>query len=572
MTSASGRTVVGVRRRRAVALHADIADYSRLMADDTARTVTTVRVYQRLVGDAVAAAAGTLVNFVGDSFLAVFDDERAALRGATAICAQVWEHNRALPPPQRMWFRMGVDAGEIMMSEDGRHFGDPLNIAARVQALAEVGGVNVTHAVYQALDEPALRLTALGARRLKNIPELVRIYRLAGLGERTGPPVDRRDTTPSVAVMPTASADDAVARGIADALRLDLVQALVKIPGLRVVDAAARDADLGATYLLDSGVVRSGSRLRAYAEVMETDTVNPVWAERWDGTTDDVFALQDAVTAGTVRALEIDLVVGEPAMIYRAELDPAERDIVYRGWQQFMLGTPAGWRAAAELFTSLARSQPERITGTALAAFVHWWGAAQGLSDDADRDLERAAVFAARGIELDDDTGLSQMVSAALRLRDGGDLDGALRRAREALQRRPTCDVTYAVEGSVLRYIGDWQAAVAACQRALDLTPMPKRWYRSVLASAYYVGERYQDAADVAERVVDRDPGDLESLLVLTASQQALGLRRRARATADVIADRFPDFRRDDLPSLHPFRDDAISRRWAGHLADAGVG
>jgi adenylate cyclase len=571
------RRVHDLWQRHAVVLHADIADYSRLMADDPSATVATVRDYHRLVASAVTAAGGTMANFVGDSFMAVFDDARGAMRAAVSICGAVRERNRSLPRTRRMYFRLGLDAGEIVVASDGSHFGEPLNIAARVQAIAQVGGINVTEAVFRELDEPALRLTGLGPRRLKNIPEPVRVYRLNGIvGDDDDRP--RSDATaPSVAIMPAHSSQDPVDRDIATAVRLDLVRALVRIPGLRVIDGHVGDdgpasrARVAARYFLQSGVVRSGIRVRAYVDLDETDTMNRVWSERWDGTTDDVFALQDRVTADTVRAMEIELVVGEPATIYRATLDADALDAVYRGWYQLTLGTRTGWRSAVELFTSVASTRPRKPTGHALTAFARWYGAAQGLSDDPADDLEQATAYATRGIELDDDTGLSHLVVAAARLHAGDDLDSALAATQDAVVRRPTCDVSFALEGSVRRYLGQWHEAVDACLRALELSPLPKSWYQTVLASAYYVGERYHDAVDAAECALELRPHNAEALLVLIASQQALGLERRARASAAMLLDRVPKVQRAELARHHPFRDPTILERWTAHLAAAGV-
>lgn len=571
----------GLERRRAVVLNADIAGYSRCMADDEVATVATVRKYQEIVARAVDAAGGTLVNFVGDSFVAVFDHARPAMQAAIAICSDVRDCNRHVPRTRRMWFRLGLDIGDIVVAEDGRYFGEALNIAARIQAIADVGGINVTEAVFRALDEPGLRLIGLGRRRLKNIPEPVRVYRLAGVAAADNDTQWRPDgrVRQSVAVLPVVGGDHPETGEIAQGLRLDLVTALSAMPGLRVIDAAvAADhadprSDLGAAYVLESGLVRSGDRLRAYAELAETATMNRIWSHRWEGTTHDVFALQDAFTGGTVRALEIELVIGEPALLYRAVLDGSELAAVYQGWHQFVTGTPAAWRSAVALFSSVAQARPDVVTGTALTAFALWWGSVRGLSDDPDADLERAAAFARRGVERGDDTGLSHTVFAAVQLHTGGDLDAALANAQAAIHRRPTCDVSFAVAGSVHRYLGAWESAIAACRRALELTPIPKPWFMTVLASAYYVGEQYYEAADIAEQVVNQTTSsrDPEALLVLAAAQAALGLSRRARATAQTISERFPQLGRDDPLAHHPFRDPAILDRWRAHLVAAGV-
>jgi len=570
--------VDGLRRRRGVVLHADVADYSRLMADDPTATVTTMRTYERLVADAVTAVGGTLVNFVGDSFLAVFDDARSGMRAAVRICGAVREHNAGLPRAQRAWFRLGLDAGEIVTADDGRHFGDPLNIAARIQAIAQVGGINVTEAVYAELDEPALRLVALGSRRLKNIPEPIRVYRLAGLGSGVGEQAPDVSADPTVAVLPLYHAAEPVAASVAEALRLEIVESLGSLAGLRVVDHRTGDGDIAhgsdsvdASYVLYGGVVRSGSGLRVYATLAELETMNRVWGGRWEGSTDALFELQDATAAAIVRAMEIELVVGQPAMIYRAELDGEARELVYRGWHQLNSGTRDGWQRACELFAQVRRSRPGSVSGYALSAFVCWWGAVEGLSQVPADDLDAAAEYAARGTELGDPTGLSQLVAAALRLHAGEDLEPTLAAAQESLALRPTCDVSYMVLGSVQRYLGDWEAAVEACRHARELSPARMPWFATVQASAYYVGERYHDAVRIAEQVTERQPANREALLVLAASQQALGLVRRARATVATLLDHHPDVRRDELRRRHPFRDAEIIARWSAHLAAAGL-
>jgi adenylate cyclase len=579
MDTATTDRTDGLTHRRAVVLHADVVDYSRLLADDPAATVETMRAYQKLVAVAVADAGGTLVNFVGDSFLAVFDDAASGMRAAMRICAEVRARNADVPRTRQAWFRLGLDAGEVVAADDGRHFGDPLNIAARIQALAEIGGINVTQAVYTELDEPALRLIDTGARRLKNIPEPVRVYRLADMGRGVeGDVRPPTPPTPTVVVLPVHHADDPVTREVAEALRLELVDALGALAGLRVVDhrEVRGEVDRGpgtvdASYALHSGVVRSGTRLRAYATLGEIETMNRAWGGRWEGSTGDVFALQDRMANAVVRAMEVELVVGEPAILYRSSLDARARGLVYQGWHHFRSGTPEGWRRARELFLRVRDDWPDGVTGYALSAFVCWWGAMQRLSPTPAEDLEVAAAAAARGAELGDPTGLSHMVTAALRLEAGEDLGQALEAAQAALELRPTCDVSFAVLGSVQRYLGEWEAAVESCRRAFELSPVRVPWFATVQASAYYVGERYHEAARLAEQVVDRQPDNREALQVLAASQQALGLHRRARAAVELLRERHPGTTVDDLPRRHPFRDPEIIERWTAQLSAAGL-
>src|SRR5690606_32747363 len=165
---------------------------------------------------------------------------------------------------------------------------------------------------------------------------------------------------------------------------------------------------------------------RAYAELVETVTMNRVWAERWQGTTADPFALHDAFTAGTMRALDIELVLGEPARIYHAALDDVTMRTVYRAWHHFQEGGRHAWRRAIELFAAVAAARPDAAVGPSLCAFARWWGVTQGLSDTPRADLDAAVADARRALAIGDDTGLSQTVIAAVQLREGGDLDTAL--------------------------------------------------------------------------------------------------------------------------------------------------
>ncbi len=166
--------------RHLVAVNADIVGFSRLMADDAAGTEETVEDFRSLVEAQVEAASGTLVNFVGDNFMAVFDDATDAIGAAIAISAEVEARNAELPRHRWVRFRMGIDQGEVTSTAD-RYFGDALNIAARIQEKAPPGGVSVSGRVFEALDEPALRFRPVGRLALKNIPEPVDIFEFADL-------------------------------------------------------------------------------------------------------------------------------------------------------------------------------------------------------------------------------------------------------------------------------------------------------------------------------------------------------------------------------------------------------
>jgi TolB-like protein len=379
-----------------------------------------------------------------------------------------------------------------------------------------------------------------------------------------------------VAVLPILDPDTDAPDSPAAALRLELLTSLVKLPGLEVIDVDDRGAATdvrgrSARYVLECGVQRAQGRLRVWALLIDTPTVNQIWGERWDGTTEDLFELTERVAQDIVRALEVELVIGEPARLYRSLVDPASVERIYRGWHQLAKGTSTGLLNAIELFETVSVTVPDTATGPALTAFACWYGAMTGLSDDPEAHLARAWRDAITGVTLGDDTGLSHMVKAALMLSEGGDLDEALEEARRAQAKRPTCDVTFGIEASLERYRGNWQVAVESARRAMSMSPTFSHWYETTLVGAYHMAGQYQQAADIAEGVVARSPNAAEALLLLAASQEALGLHRRAAGTITTFMTRCPGVTRADVRRLHHFRDPSVMDRWLTQLEAAGL-
>ncbi len=564
--------------REMVALNADVVGYSRLLADDFQATTAAMDLYQSLVAEAVVAASGTLVNFVGDNFMAAFDEATEAMQAAIAVTEAVADKNAGLPTQRQVRFRMGMDHGEVMVSGEGQYFGDALNIAARIQAIALPGGVSVSGSVYRALDEPALRFRSMGPKSLKNIPEQVQVYQFSDLP--TDDPQAGRGRllaleSPSVAVLPihTESLDPSL-RPAGALLISDVIHHLAGMPNLNVIDASDEQhpnrADTPVEYMLETGIQQFDDQIRVYAKLVDVATINVVFSHRWEATPATLSALSDDVATEVAHLLEIELVVGEPARIYAEIGDPEAQEHIYRGWYQLNSGTREGWERAIEHFDKVAETHPDLPAGHALLAFAHWTGAAERFGSDPKSHLAKARAHAQKGLATGDPTGLSQMVEAAI-LMSEGKAELALERAESAHITRPTCDVTYALEGSVRRYMGQWEKAVDLLGRAMQMTPVTKPWYPTVQACSLYMGGRYEDAASIAETVLAHQPKNLEALLVLAAAQTELGLDRRARATSELIRDRFPSVEVDEWLERNPYQDPALVEQWKTDLQAAGV-
>ncbi|MGA7228993.1 MAG: adenylate/guanylate cyclase domain-containing protein [Acidimicrobiia bacterium] len=571
MTTASTRSV------EMVALNADVVGYSRLMADDFERTTSTIEEYRQLVDQKVAENSGTLVNFVGDNFMAVFADPRDAVATAIAITTEIETRNANLPQAQHVRFRMGIDQGEVAQSED-RFFGDALNIAARIQALARPGGMSVSGRVYKALDEPALRFKSIGQQGLKNIPGEVEVFEfsdLPGDGSAAGERKSLSLEAPTVAVLPIHAdeVDDQV-KSMTSILYADMIHRLSRIPQLKVIEASAQPGERPthgrARYMIESGIHRAGELLRVYSTLIDVTTMNVVKSHKWTLSVDELLDRSDEMADDMAQSIEVELIIGEPAGLYADLGDPEAIEKIYLGWYHLTTATRESWSRALELFGSVAKSHPEQPYGHVLSAFALWMGAANGFAADPEKALSDAYESAQIGLEQGDPTGMARTVEAAV-LMSRGESDKALAAVEKVEIIRPTCDATFGLEGSVRRYLGEWDKAVDLVDIAMRLTGVNKPWYPTVKACSLFMGGRVDQAASVAEMVLEYQPNNLEALLVLAAAQEEMGLHRRAGATAELVGQRFPAVNVEEWIDSNPYQSREMVRRWKEDLVAAGA-
>ncbi len=562
--------------REFVALNADVVGYSALVADDIDTTTAAMADYHQLVEAAVSENRGTLANFVGDNFMAVFEDAMAALRAAITITTTAEERNADLPASRRIRFRMGMDQGPVALSE-GDYLGDALNIAARIQAIAPAGGLAVSGRVYRALDEPALRFRPMGRQRLKNIPEQVDTYQFADLPSDATHRVVQRSLSlesPSLAVLPihTEMVDDTV-RATAGMIHRDLVHRLSSIPGLEVIDTPSEPGsgpDSIARYMVETGVHQFGPKVRVFAVLYDMDTMNVVKSHKWMTSVDEMFGLSEDLADEVAHSAEVELIIGEPARLYAELDDPAAIEKVYLGWYHLRSDTKEGWHRALDMFGDVARSHPDHPYGFVLSGFAWWLGAANGWTTDTEAALTRAVELAQQGAAVTDQTGMAQAVEAAV-LMSRGAVDEALAKLDNIEITRPTCDITFALEGSIRRYLGQWEQAIELLDVAMRLTGVNNPWYPTVKASSLFAGGRLDEAASLAEGVLDYQPNNLEALLVLAAAQVELGLDRRARATAKLVKERFPSVDVQDWLDRTPYQRREVVDRWKDDMMSAGA-
>jgi adenylate cyclase len=570
-------TTLDKKRQKAVVLNADVVGYSMLMSDDFESTTATMVRYRQLVDSKITESGGTLIDFVGDNFMAAFEDAREAVQTAIAIAAEIEIANADIIGPRKVRFRMGIDLGEVAVS-GGRYFGNPVNIASRIQSIARPGGLCVSGPVYRALDEPALRFRPIGQQRLKNIPEEIEVYEFSDLPGDSTVTTERRSLSlesPTVAVLPihTEMADKSV-RATAGILRGDLIHRLARVPQLRVIDAKAETSDkravTAARYMVETGVHQVGDNVRLYATLFDVITMNIVKSYKWKVQTEDLFALSDRFADDVARSIEIELIVGEPAGLYSDLDDPVAIEMVYLGWYHLRTDTREGWSHALELFGQVAQLHPDQPYGHVLLAFANWIGAANEWVRDPDAALLKAREQAQVALETGDPTGMARAVEASILMSEGRH-DEALAVVEQLEIIRPTCDVTYGLEGSVRRYMGQWEKAIDLLEIAMRLTGINKPWYPTVKACSLFIGGRIEQAASVAQMVINYQPKNLEALLVLAAAQTELGMNRRAKATIEIIRERFPSVDVAVWFDKSPYQIKEVVERWKKDLASAGA-
>ncbi|GMQ86338.1 MAG: adenylate/guanylate cyclase domain-containing protein [Acidimicrobiia bacterium] len=569
------------------ALHGDVAGYSRLIADNEIETHQTLQTYRRRIEQETGARNGTLEQFVGDEFLAIFPDARSALEAALDIQRHIAEGNAGLPVGRRMRFRLGVNSGPISL-EDGQWYGDTINIAARLQAMGEPGGITISGPALDAVGDIDIKIESLGQQRLKNIPEPVLAYLVKdeSATEAETKPWRRRvakPTLPSLAVSPFVNLGEPGDEHLADGLMMGLAISLMTIPGLELISenstlhyrseafsAQQLGHELGVQYVLEGGVQRSGTRIRVMTHVVDVDTGQTVWADRFEATLDDVFEAQDQIVHDIVEALDVEVISAGTARMYRANLDAESVELLYKGLHYLSLGTPGDLKRAEEEFDNLIERSPEAATGYSSASIAHFLSAINAPPDGAAEHIATAEGMARRALELDDPSGIAHAIlSYVMLLRH--DWEGAAASAEKATAARPSCDLSFGVAASVLRYLGRWEDAVEHADRAIRLSPLFSDWYQSVLADAYLVGEEYEMAADTAEGVVAGNEDNTDALLTLAASQAALGRERHAAAALKQARATRPKLTAQGLRENLPFQDDSATERFVDLLEDAGL-
>ncbi len=579
-----------VQRRLAAILVADVVGYSRLMEADEAGTRARLRSLQSdLIEPKIAADGGRIVKTSGDGLLVEFGSAVDAVRNALGIQRAMQQHNADVPEDRKIEFRVGINLGDVIVEGDDIH-GDGVNVAARLEGLCEPGEVYVSGTVHDHVEgKLAATFDDLGEQTLKNIAKLVRVYRVR---EVTGEQTSRKSADappslpdkPSIAVLPFENmSGDPEQEYFADGMAEDLITALSHFRWFFViarnssftykghaVDVRTVGRELGTRYVLEGSVRKGGNRLRINAQLIETETGNHLWAEKYDGALGDVFDLQDRITEGVAGAIEPSLRQAEVERARRKRPENLDAyDLYLRALPHAWAWAPAEQEKAVELLEAALKIDPHYVAAHGLLSFSYSIFSTHDPRDSR-RDKSVQHARAVLGPDTDDSLALA-FASFALAFFER-DYDVALSAVDRALSFTPNSPIVLALSATSNAFAGHFDTAIEQAQASLRLSPFdPFRFIAEVAAGyGYFFTGRYPEAAEAALRCLHINPQFLPGYPLVVASRIRDGRAQDALQAVERLLRFKPDFRVGEFIRVGRFSPD-LNETYAAALRDAGL-
>ena len=576
-----------MERRLAAIFAADVAGYSRLIGADEEGTLARLQAHWReLIEPKIAEHQGRIVKTTGDGVLAEFASPVKAVRCAIDVQHGMSDRNASVPHGQRIEFRIGINLGDVIV-EDGDIFGDGVNVAARLEGIAEPGAVYISRTVRDFVGStPEIVLEDLGERELKNIARPVQVFRIAASTQVAGAPPSAAPAVPhrpSVAVLPfTNMSGDPEQEYFSDGITEDLITDLSKISALFVIARNSSFAykgrsvkvqeigrDLGVRFVLEGSIRKAGNRVRITAQLINADSGGHVWAERFDRDLTDIFATQDEVVEKIVGALAVELTQNEAQRLRRhatANVEAYEtwlrgRELLGGSTRDSVLQAKAMYRRAIEIDPNFAAPHAG-LALAALAEYVSDW------APDPAQALDETERWARRAVELNDQEPVSHMAlgSALLWRRDHV---GALAEFRHMIALDPNFAQGHSATGLALMYAGRPAEALEAFALAMRLDPHYSGIVLHFLAQAHFSLGHYEPAAQRLRERIARTPGTDSSRMLLASCYGHLGRLNEARAVWAEMLKINPDFSLEQRSRVLPYKDPRDFQRIADGLAKA---
>ena len=622
------------KRKLTAILSADVEGYSRLMGEDEDTTIRTLTAYRELMSTLIQKHRGRVVDSPGDNLLAEFLSVVDAVRCAVEIQEELRVRNAELPDNRRMEFRIGINLGDVV-EEGERIYGDGINIAARVEGLAEGGGICISGAVHDSIkNKLSLSYESLGEHTVKNIKEPVRVYRMR-IGPEAAAPVVREEKAgsrrwpkaalaavavlvivagawaiwnfyfrppptepasvekmafplpekPSIAVLPFANmSDDPGKEYLSDGITEQIITSLSKIPRLFVISRTSTFSykgkpvkvqqvaeELGVRYVLEGSVQQSGDKIRITAQLIDALTGRHLWAERYERNYKEIFALQDEITLKILNEMQVKLTDGERIRSHIKKTQNLE------AFEKLMEGI-----TYLRAFNIESNATARRLAEEAIALDPEHPSGYVLLAAVNIMDVWLGSSKSPRK-SLSKATELLQKV---IDLDENNDMaysllchiyamqrhfDKAVEAGQKAIELNPNSDSALVWLAMTLRWMGKPEEAIALHKRAMRLCPFPPSYYYMNLGQAYRTADRCEEAIEEYKKALHLTPRNIFAFEGLSVCYGLLGQENESRAAAAEIMKLNPNFTIKFMMKRSPNKDRHLVERWADVLRKAGI-
>ena len=625
-------TTQGYKRKLTAILSADVKGYSRLMGEDDEATVRTITAYREVINDVVQKHRGRVVDSPGDNILAEFASVIDAVSSAVKIQEELRSRNAELPEDRKMEFRIGVNLGDVIHEEE-RIYGDGVNVAARIESLAEAGGVCVSGTVFDQIESKLpLGYEYLGEQSVKNVSKPVRVYKALMDPEAVGkvvgekkaeprrgkraalavvtvlllimgglliwrvvsPPLEVASVEkmtfplpdkPSIAVLPFDNlSGDSSQDYFSDGITESIITALSNVSNLFVI---ARNStftykgkpvkvqevaeDLGVHYVLEGSIQRSGDHVRITAQLIDALTGHHLWAERYDRKLSDIFALQDDITEQVTMALKVKLTEGEQARIRRRHIKNKEAyEYFLRGQEIYRTFTKENNDQARKLFEKTVALDPNSALGWNWIGWTHYRDGRFGWTDTPNKSLALAEELAHKILAMDDSMAeVYSMLSLVYMARKQH--DKAVAYGEKVLSLAPNFASMIANTAVIFFYSGRPEEAIELVKKAMRLSPYYPSWYLPILGLSYRLTGQYEEAISALEGWRERNAKGMLPHIVLAFTYVEAGRKEDAQASVAEALKQNPKASIKGYAATIPYKDPAEIERIKASLRKAGL-
>ena len=588
----------GFKRKLTAILSADVVGYSRLMEAEDMRTVRNLKAHQKLIVGYISQYRGRVVDLPGDNLLAEFKSVVDAVQCAVEIQRELNERNAKISEGRKMEYRIGINLGDVIQ-EGKKIYGDGINVAARLEALAEPGGIFISGIVYDQIKKKInLKYHFVGKKSVKNIEDPVAVYKviftetseLEGLSradaEKMAFPLPNK---PSIAVLPfTNMSGDPAQEYIGDGISENIITALsmgaaifviarnstftYKARAVKVQDVAE---DLGVRYVLEGSVQKSGDRLRVTAQLIDALTGHHLWSEKYDRKMGELFDIQDEITQKIVVSLQVELTSGEQARVFAKSTDNLDA-WCYGVKGNYLLDkfNREDNLKARELLEGAIKLDPGHASAIVWLGATHTVDAAYGWSKSPAESFKRAHELAQKALALDDKSPnvhiLLGTIYLAQRLHDQ-----AIAAGNHSILLAPNMSIAHAHLANTMFFSGRFEDAIALTEKAMRLSPWYPAFYLSPLARSYAFKGRYEEAIATSSQLYDRSrTGDYPqewALLHLAGLYVAVGRQDEARSLVAEALKINPGLSLAFFKQTQPFKNPAQMQRELEALEKAGL-